>query len=103
MHTLHRKGKDNHEMRDNENNLQEGEQEYYEDIDTFTDLKISSVPRPYVGVQFQPPLASLPVASDSEEYDYVSSSACKAAVSSHSDDSNELGYTDCAAYNAISS
>ena len=88
-------------MQDNPSKQQEGEQEY-EDLDAFTDLKISSVPRPYEEVKFQPPLPSRPVASDSQEYEYITTSASQAAVSSHGDESKEFGYTDCAAYNVIS-
>ena len=78
----------------------QGEQEY-EDLDAFEDLKLSSVPRPYEEVQFQPPLPSRPVVSESQEYDYITTSASQADVSSHGDESKELGYTDCAAYNII--
>ena len=88
MYNLHRKGKGD---QDSPNN-QQGEGEY-EDLDAFRDLKISSVPRPYVGVQFQPPLPSLPAASDSEEYDYITTSAGQ-AVSSHGNECKEFGYTD---------
>ena len=89
-------------MQDNPSKKQEVEREY-EDLDAFTDLKISSVPRPYEEVKFQKPtLPSRPVASDSQEYDYITTSASQAAVSSHGDESKEFGYTDCAAYNVIS-
>ena len=88
-------------MQDNPGILQEGEREY-EDLDAFQDLKISSMSRPYEEVQFQPLSPNPFVASDSQEYDYITTSASQAAVSSHGDESKEFGYTDCAAYNVIS-
>ena len=88
-------------MQDNPSILQEEEREY-EDLDAFQDLKISSMSRSYEEVQFQPPSPNPPVASDSQEYDYITTSASQAAVSSHGDESKEFGYTDCAAYNVIS-
>ena len=65
----------------------------YEDLDAFEELRKSSL---LCDEDFK----SNPLTDSSEEYDYAAVST-KSAVSSHGDNSKEIGCSDCAAYNVL--